>query len=1383
MRWTSGRMITFGAVVLLSILGGRLVYSVWALRNLDDYGRGVDRLQSAMEAVLSVHAGLCHVEATERAFLLNNEPAEGEEFEADVARLRGDLDRLDREVVPLPGRAFEVGAIRRMVDVRIELMRGRIALAKAGRLDEARKRFLAGGDEDAASHALATVIQVEKAQRDQIQKGQEDVARTFSLTLLVECFGTALRALVTVVGAVALHLLIRSQQVSRRVIERQRKMFEATLMSLGDGMIATDRDGRITVLNDAAAELIGTSRGESIGAAIGQVFRTYNKPDGSPVSCASQKVLESESGSDRVSDEAFLGLGDGPDDFRPLSLTAARIRDDEGNTSGSVLVFRDITPIRRYQAELSQSEARFRQLSDGLPISMFVMRRDQSIEYMNHSAMEYIGNPSETIEAIGWASLVHPDDLGPVLERLHDAIGDPEMKPAEAECRFLRRDGVYRWFLVRMAPLDLDEHGPLTWLGTAIDIHDRLHAEKRLVQSEERLRLAIEAGQVLPWENDVVAGVFRADPIFYELHGFPEGQAPSSLAGWVAFFHPDDSAAYIRAIQQHLAGETDLFVFDYRVPRADGSVLWFEVRGWARERDASGLPLRLCGTTIDITRQKLAQIEANTLLARLQAIYRASEGVAMVAVGKDGRITDFNSGAEAMLGYPAEEVIGRLTPLAFHDPADCARIGAEMAATMGVEAHGGEVIYEYLSRFGVLDREWLWVRKDGSRLVVDLVHTLLRDADGRVIGCLGIARDVTDRKRVESELRQSEERFRILAEALPHQTWVMRPDLTFEYMNNLTVDFTGVTAEEMGTEGYYRLMHLEDIARVAAEVAPLHHAGRPYELEFRLRNRQGEYRWMLSRTVPLKDAAGSVTRWIGTTTDIHERWTARAELEASEKRFQDAAEALNGYIYEADFVRDFTSLSKGFQSLLGHDLAEKASISEWSQLIHPDDRGRIHEEIRGHASQRRRRGQYEYRLRHRDGHYLDVWDSAVHHYDEAGTITRAVGHVIDVSDRKRFAQALQEADRRKDNFLATLSHELRNPLAPIRSAVQAMRLTLDDREALRSNLAIVDRQLAQMVRLVDDLLDVTRISRGKVHLRKEPVELGGLLRRAIETCQPHLRAAGHRIAFESPDQPIWVEADPIRLEQVFANLIHNACKYTGAGGAIALRVGRQAGDAVVSLLDNGIGIAPDQLGRIFEMFSQADQAIDRSQGGLGVGLSLVRSLVELHGGEVEARSQGLGRGSEFLVRLPASDAAPAAVAPSAPVLPESQPGAGNPPDRILVVDDNKDAANMMATVLQLYGHEVEVAYDGEAGLHSADAFRPTAVILDIGMPRLNGYDACRALRALPAGRDALLIAVTGWGQEEDRERSRHAGFDHHLVKPVEIRTLLELLAQPRPARV
>jgi signal transduction histidine kinase/ActR/RegA family two-component response regulator len=398
--------------------------------------------------------------------------------------------------------------------------------------------------------------------------------------------------------------------------------------------------------------------------------------------------------------------------------------------------------------------------------------------------------------------------------------------------------------------------------------------------------------------------------------------------------------------------------------------------------------------------------------------------------------------------------------------------------------------------------------------------------------------------------------------------------------------------------------------------------------------------------------------------------------------------------------------------------------------------------------------------------------------DEIGVLAEAMNRMLadlerEIDERRGAEEALRIVDRRKDEFLATLAHELRNPLAPVRNALYLLQAG-GDAQSQASARAVIDRQVRQMVRLVDDLLDVSRITTGKLALRRERVELRAVANAALEAVEPMMRERGHHLSVELPPAGLTVNADPTRLAQVLLNLLNNAAKFSDRGARIEFSLAVREGEVRAHVKDNGVGLAPDTIDEIFEMFAQADRSLERSTMGLGVGLSLSRKLAELHGGTLEARSEGLGKGAEFIVRIPALELeAPA---------PARRSAAGSAraarSRRVLVVDDNRDFATSLASVLQTMGHEVRVEHDGLAGLAAGESFRPHIAFLDIGMPGLNGYELAKRLRALPATAASILVAVTGWGQPNDLQRAKDAGFDEHMVKPLEIDRLEALLGAP-----
>jgi PAS domain S-box-containing protein len=532
----------------------------------------------------------------------------------------------------------------------------------------------------------------------------------------------------------------------------------------------------------------------------------------------------------------------------------------------------------------------------------------------------------------------------------------------------------------------------------------------------------------------------------------------------------------------------------------------------------------------------------------------------------------------------------------------------------------------------------------------------------------------------------------------------------------------------------------------------------------------------ISLTVsPIRDAEGRIVGASKVARDVTERKQAEEARRASEERFRTLTAHSPVGIFLTDREGNCLLVNDRWCAMGGLTPEEARGLG-WVRALHPDDMERVSREWYDAAGAGRPFAS-EYRFRTPQGKVTWLQGNAVAIYDSEGRVSEYIGTITDVTEQKKVVELLEEADRRKDDFIALLAHELRNPLAPLRNGLQVMRLAAGDAGAVARMQDIMDRQLSHMVRLVDDLLDVSRISRNKMELRRSRVLLADVISSAVEIVQPALAAAGHELTVSLPPEPVHLDADLTRLAQVFGNLLNNSAKYTEPGGHIRLTATREGGRVSVAVEDDGVGIPAFALPNVFNMFSQVDRSIERSTGGLGIGLALVKGLVEMHGGTVEAASPGQGKGSTFTVRLNALQNSPE---PSPGTPAEGWPDSTGSKRRILVVDDNRDSADSLALMLQLLGNEVRTANDGVEALELAEQFRPQVVLMDIGMPRLNGYEATRRIREQPWGKDTVVIALTGWGQTEDRARSKEAGCAGHLVKPVSRPDLEKLLAGMPP---
>jgi PAS domain S-box-containing protein len=811
--------------------------------------------------------------------------------------------------------------------------------------------------------------------------------------------------------------------------------------------------------------------------------------------------------------------------------------------------------------------------------------------------------------------------------------------------------------------------------------------------------------------------------------------------------------------------------------------------------------------------------QAEEARARLAAIVQSSDD-AIVGKSLDGTILSWNAGAEGLFGYTPEEAIGR--PITLIIPPDRQEEEREILAKL----RRGERVEHF---------ETVRVTKDNRLIDISLTISPIRGLDGRIVGASKVARDISGKKRSEEALRQSEERYRRAAAAAARAAetnakfrtlfeqgtqfaGMLAVDGTAIELNHRYLDACGFKREDTIGRPFWECgwwnpsPALKQMVRVACAQAA---AGEMFRTETPYFVADGSQRFVDLIIAPVINESGRVLFLNPTGTDVTEQKTAEANLREQTERMALLWEAASVLLTTEEpdammrglFVKiaphlgldtylNFTASEQGdaleLKSYIGIS-EEIARTIRRLELGQPVDCARAQSRepitatriqalddpklqplntlgIRAHACHVLRAGDrplgaLSFGSRTREAFRPDELE-----------FLRTVSHYVTVAyERSRMIRELRDADRKKDDFIALLAHELRNPLAPIRNGLQVMRLAGGEADAalLRAR-SMMDRQLEHMVRLIDDLLDVSRINRSKMELRRTRVALADVVNAAVETVGSIIDAEGHVLRVSMPQGPVFLDADPMRLAQVFGNLLTNSAKYTARGGRIFLSAERRDNTLVVSVRDNGIGIPRGSLPNIFDMFSQVDRSIERSTGGLGIGLALVKGLVEMHGGTVSAWSEGEGRGSTFTVTLPALvEHASLAVG----ARPDNDLPSSRRKWRILVVDDSRDGADSLAMMLRLTGNEVSTANDGAGAIETAERFRPEVILMDVGMPRLNGLEATRHIREQEWGRDMTIIALTGYGQDRDRKRSRDAGCNGHLVKPVNLSELDNLLAR------
>jgi PAS domain S-box-containing protein len=858
-----------------------------------------------------------------------------------------------------------------------------------------------------------------------------------------------------------------------------------------------------------------------------------------------------------------------------------------------------------------ESNRILRLIADRSPVLIAYIGADLRYKFVNKPYAERFGLQPEEVVGKTMRELIGEEAFASVESYVNVALGGEHVE-FEVEVPFLEIRSSSIW--ASYDP-EFDEEGRVIgFVLTGIDITERKQAEEWISVEKQFSDMVVDSlpgifyiitdqGQFLRWNKNMV-----------EVSGY-SGEEISKMSPLDFFCEADKELIAERIEQVFTKGEATAEA-DFVTKRGDPIPYFFT----GSLIEFNRVPC-LVGMGIDVARRRQAEVAQ----AYLAAIVESSED-AVIAVSLDNHITSWNAGAERLYGYTAAEVVGR--PLDILIPPGHVDVEEETKILSRIK-QGERVKQQEIQRRA----------KDGRLISVSLTVSPIKDKGGRIIGASKVARDITEKKRAENIVRESEERLQLALDAGQVSTWdwdlardkVTWSDSTYQLFGRKDGDFGGKL------EDFFALVHPDDRERVKAAVNAAIENHEPYSIEMRVIWPDGSVRWI----------------------------------------------ATNGRVL----------------------------------------------------------------------------------FDSRGRALRMLGATVDITERKEAEEEFKESDRRKDEFLAMLAHELRNPLAPIRNAVQALK-RLGPPEPQRGRLQdMIDRQVAHMARMIDDLLDVSRITRNKIALRKERIRLTDVVNRAVETSRPLIDARKHKLTVTLSPELSFIEGDLVRLAQIISNLLNNAAKYTEEGGNIWLTAESSGGEAVIRVRDDGIGIPDYVLPQVFDLFAQADRSLDRSQGGLGIGLTLVRSLAELHGGRVEAHSEGTGKGSEFVVRLPSASRSET----EGEIAPPTNPGSQDPSPRarILVVDDNKDAAESMATLLEIVGHDVRVTYDGVKAVEAARNFRPHAVLLDIGLPGMSGYEVARQLRGLDETKKAFLIAVTGYGKPEDRVKALTNGFNYHITKPVD----------------
>ena len=1233
-------------------------------------------------------------------------------------------------------------------------------------------------------------------------------------------------------------------------LREQQEWLRVTLASIGDAVIATDAEGRVTFLNPVAQDLTGWTQEDAHGQPLETVFVILNEQTRQPVENPVETVLQNG---------VVVGLGNhtvliarnGAE--RPIDDSAAPIRNAAGEMIGVVLIFRDVTDQRRAEREVRQSEARKSAILETALDCIITMDHEGKVVEFNPAAEKTFGYRRAEVIGQDLASLIIPPpfrDRHRIGMAHHLATGEGPVLGKRLELPALRADGTE--FPVELAITRIPTDGPPLFTAYLRDISERTRAEQhrntRLAVTQVLAQArGIEAAatgilrsvcESLSWDVGFFWAVdlqteglvcklgwhrpdqsiteFETDSygrMFRRGEGLPGHVWAKGEPAWILDVSQD--ANFPRAASAAHNGLHGAFACPIVVGnRTLGVIEFFTKR--IREPDAD--LLEMMATIAGQFAQFMERQQTEYALRRSEGRFRGLMEQAPFSVqvfSPDGRTIRVNRAWEELWGVTLDQI------------GDYNILEDQQLATKGVldfihRGFAGETVQIPAVRYDPNETIPDKSRHSDPRRWVSAMIYPLKDAAGQIMEVVLVHDDITARKLAEdavleahrdlenrvaertAELVQANEFLKALLENV--QTGVVACDSAgvLTLFNSVTRALHGLPEEPLPPEewaGRYCLYQADGQTPMAIKDVPLYRAlqgERVHDAEMVIAPLGVPPRTVLTSGQAFFDTHGKKLGAVASMQDITARKQAEAALQQAhdqlEERVAERTAELgraNAALKEseeklrllADTIPQLAWMARPDGSIFWYNrrwyeytgtTPEQMDGWGWQSVHDPEVLPRVLERWKGSIAS----GEpfdMVFPLKGANEEFRPFLTRVNPLRDEEGRILYWFGTNTDISDIKRMEEALRDADRRKDEFLATLAHELRNPLAPIRNSLQILKMPRVDSATVQKVRDMMERQVHHLVRLVDDLLDVSRVMRGKIELRKERVELASVVARAVETAQALIGVQGHQLNISLPPESLLVDADPVRLAQVIGNLLTNSAKYTEANGHIWLSGRRERGDVVLRVRDDGIGIAPDMLPHVFELFMQVDHASTKAQGGLGIGLTLVKNLVELHGGTVKAHSAGLGKGCEFVVRLPllVQEGQEPSEKESGEQWQDNTTPLGH---RLLVVDDNHDAAISLSVLLRLQGHEVRVAHDGPSALEIATTFRPDIIFLDIGMPGMDGYQVARRLRQQPGLEKVVLAALTGWGQQEDRRRSAEAGFDHHLVKPPEPEVVQRLLA-------
>lgn len=1049
-----------------------------------------------------------------------------------------------------------------------------------------------------------------------------------------------------IMGAIAQDIAVGIDRQRMIAEDREnRRLLEVTLESIGEAVLTTDAEGRITFMNQVAQDVSGWTAAEALGKTFEKII-LLDLPDGieGGVNLARNLLIDGK----RADSKHHVLLHHKQGHDIPVEYNGAPIIVDN-HTVGVVLVFRNVSEQLKNQHErelllerVDNERLLLESVLEALPAGVIIADAKGRLTHINGALKKIWGDATPMSQGIdeygewkGWwpetGQRIEPNEWAMARALMHG-----EICPGE-EVVIERFDGETATIINSASPIRDSTGTIIGGVVAEVDITELTDTQAALRDTRARLNALLEAGELGTWEWDIANDLVFADQNLESIFGIEQSTAEGvPLNRYLSSVYTEDRERVDAALRQAAASSERLEV-DYRITAPKGSVRWMVARGRVEE-DSSGKPTRLAGMVVDVTERRKAELALEDSRKFLEETLDALPS--HVAVLDDQGVILIVNRAWREFAI-ANDYQGDTFGVASSYLESCQEVGHGEASRIGSDAAVGirRVLAGELLHF---HWEYACQAPGEQRWFMMSVNPFNSSSGLRVIVS---HEDITSRVLAEQSVRESEERFRTLADNMSQFSWMADADGSIFWYNKRWFDYTGTTLDEMQGWGWTKVHHPDHVDRVVKKIQHCWDSGELWEDTFPLRGKDGEYRWFLSRANPIYDDSGKIVRWFGTNTDI----TEHRELE----------------------------------------------------------------------------------------------------------------------------QALLDADQRKDHFLATLGHELRNPLAGILGGIEVLESAEPDSKEQFESQQIIMRQVRFMERLVDDLLDVSRIVRGKVTLRKELVDLRQMVEEVVNDAFHGFVELNIRLSSWLPEQPVYCRGDRERLRQVFTNLLHNARKFTEAGGSVQVELRLSVNEDFVEFIvsDTGIGMTESTQNSIFQPFLQADVSLGRTRGGLGLGLSIVRGLVELHSGSVDVKSHGLGQGSTFVVSLPVVQDAIEARTVELPVEKHSNIGALN----VLVVDDRRDASYPLVRFLKQAGHSVQTAVDGPGAVDAALRLRPDVILCDIGLPVFDGYEVARRLRAEEGFGEALMIAVTGYGQPHDKSNAEAAGFDAHLVKPVDRNELIDAI--------